>query len=317
MKQQNCRGSAECCLLELPYTLRTDKLKPLQDCLGGCPTSATDVASQPAPLPQPVVLAICGSFNPIHYAHLKLYDAAKECVDGTNDRVVLGGFLSPVGDAYVKPGLRCAADRVRIMQRVLRGHSDLSVDTWECQQPTYTRTFFVLQALEEHVNQWYARAEPAAMQWLVSHERRVRVVFVCGADLFSSFWTPGCWPLRLLRQLLDTFPLVVVHRGDARGGVGGADDFVRVCRTTPLLSETAEDGERIEIDMSRYTFTFTTFTEADNTSSTAVRGAVMKLAKTPLDDVVARAALWSRLCAMLPEAAVQLVVDLYGDGPPS
>ncbi|KAG5481590.1 hypothetical protein LSCM1_05614 [Leishmania martiniquensis] len=308
MTQQSCGSSATCPSLWRPYELRADKLKPLHSCLA----SATGAESQAAPVPQPVVLAICGSFNPIHNAHLKLYSAAKECVDGTSGRVVLGGFLSPVGDAYAKPGLRCAADRVRVMERVLGSHSDLNVDTWECQQPTYTRTFFVLQALEEHVNKWYAQAEAGAMEWLVAHERRVKVILVCGADLFTSFWTPRCWPPRLLRRLLDTFPLVIVHRG----GVRGTDAFARVCETTPLLSETAEDGERVEIDMSRYAFTFAAFSEPDNTSSTAVRSVAMELAKTPPDEVVRRAALKSRLCAMLPEAAVQLVLDLYGEGTP-
>ncbi|CAJ1004764.1 putative Cytidylyltransferase-like [Leishmania naiffi] len=300
-----------------PYALRTDKLKPLEGCAASCPTSTAEAASQVTPLLQPVVLVICGSFNPIHNAHLKLYDAAKRSIEGVDGRVVLGGFLSPVSDAYGKPGLRCAADRVQVMEKALCHHPDLSVDTWECQQPTYTRTVFVLRALEEHVNAWYAQSEPAAMEWLTSHGRHVRVVFACGADLFFSFWHPGCWSLCLLRQLLDSFPLVVVQRGGARGSISDSDDFARLCQTAPLLSETAEDGERIEIDMLRYTFTFAAFSAPDDTSSTAVRNAAIELAKTPADEVMARAALQSRLRGMLPEAAVQLVVDLYGEGLPS
>ncbi|CBZ25494.1 conserved hypothetical protein [Leishmania mexicana MHOM/GT/2001/U1103] len=296
-----------------PYALQTDKLKPLEGCVAGCSASTAEMASQGASSLQPVVLAICGSFNPIHNAHLKLYDAAKQSIDGADGHVVLGGFLSPVGDAYRKPGLHSAADRVQIMRKALCHHPDLNVDTWECQQPVYTRTFFVLQALEEHVNAWYAQSEPAEMEWLASRDLRVRVVFVCGADLFSSFWIPGCWPLRLLRRLLDSFRVVVVHRDGARGGVRGADDFAHVCQTAPLLSETAEGGEKIVIDMSRYTFTFATLSAPDDTSSTAVRASAMELAKTPLSDAVARAALQSRLRAMLPEAAVQSVVELYGE----
>ncbi|GET87690.1 hypothetical protein, conserved [Leishmania tarentolae] len=295
-----------------PYALRTDKLKSLEGCVAAFTGSTTEAASKLASSLQPVVLAICGSFNPIHNAHLKLYDAAKRSIDGTGGRVVLGGFLSPVSDGYGKPGLRSAADRVQIIRKALCQHPELNLDTWECQQPTYTRTLFVLQALEEHVNTWYTQSEPAAMEWLALHGRRVRVVFVCGADLFSSFWVPGCWRLRLLRQLLDLFHLVVVYREGTGCLMGGAETLARMCQASPLLSETAEDGEKIEVDMSTYTFTFATFSASDDTSSTAVRTAAMELAKVPLDDVVARAALQSRLCAMLPEEAVQTVVELYG-----
>ncbi|KAG5508264.1 hypothetical protein JKF63_05520 [Porcisia hertigi] len=301
-----------CPTTAVPYALRTDKLKPLECCVVRCHDPETEAAFQATPIPSPVVLAICGSFNPIHNAHLKLYDAAKQAVDGVDGRVVLGGFLSPVSDAYGKPGLLCAADRVRIMEKALRHHTDLNVDTWECQQLTYTRTFFALQALEEHVNAWYAQSEPAAVEWLAAHGRRVNIIFVCGADLFSSFWIPGCWPLRVLRKLLSAFRLVVVNRKDAQGSVSGVIDVARLCREGPPLSETAADGETVEIDMSKYAFTFTAFSAPDDTSSTAVRSAAAELSKTPPEDVETRAALQLRLRDMLPDAAVQLVVDLYG-----
>ncbi|KAK7196235.1 Cytidylyltransferase [Novymonas esmeraldas] len=288
------------------YELRTEKLRRLADCLSTAPDASSASAVQP------VVLAVCGSFNPIHAAHLKLFDAAKAAVDGVDGRVVLGGFLSPVSDAYGKPGLRRAADRVRIAEEALRHHPGLSVDTWECQQPTYTRTLFVLQALEEHVAAWYATSEPAVVRTLAAHGRRVRVVLVCGADLFSSFWIPRCWPLSLLQRLLDEFALVVVHRDDAHGDVRGADDFARVCRTAPLLTETAEDGATLTIDMSQYTFTFASFAVPDDTSSTAVRAAVADLLRVAPGDEVARAAVESRLRVMLPADAVQCVVDVYG-----
>lgn len=289
-----------------PYALRTDKLKSLAACLAG-----TSDATAP---PQPLVLAICGSFNPAHSAHVKLYDTVKRVIDGKEGRTVLGGFLSPVADAYGKPGLRSAADRVGVLDAILECHPDLNVDTWECTQPTYTRTLYVLRALEEHVNAHYAVTEPDAMELLASRGGggRVRVVLVCGADLFASFWIPGCWPLPLLRQLLDSFPVVVVYRADARGGVRGADDFAEVCRTAPVLTETAADGTTTEIDMRQYHFTFTSFPVPDDTSSTAVREAAMALAKTPEAEVAARAALEARLRAMLPEAAIPFVVRLYG-----
>jgi nicotinamide mononucleotide adenylyltransferase len=298
-------ASSSCCLAS-PYALRTDKLKPLTA------TSATTLDSTL----QPAVVAICGSFNPIHNAHLKLYEAAKATLESDahhHGYTVLGGFFSPVSDAYGKPGLRCAAQRVRIIEDAVRHHADLNVDTWECHQTCYTRTFYVLQQLEQHVNAWYEVQQPAAMQQLHSQGRRVRVVLACGADLFSSFWRPGCWPLHLLQQLLDTFPVLVVYRDDAGGDVRCADDFERVRRAAPVLRETTADGSTTaELDMRAYTFLFAKFAEADDTSSTAVRELAAAIARTNPPDVPTLEKLKGQLASMVPADAVSSIIACYG-----
>nr|AGU68163.1 nicotinamide-nucleotide adenylyltransferase [Crithidia acanthocephali] len=288
-----------------PYSLRADKLKLLSTCDTALATS-----------PQPVVLAICGSLNPIHNAHVKLYEAAKAAL--TSDQqsyAVLGGFFSPVGDAYGKPGLRSAAQRVAIIADAVRDHPDLNVDTWECTQATYTRTFYVLQQLEQHVNAWYTQSEPQAMQQLHAQGRRVRVVFVCGADLFSSFWRPGCWPLHLLKRLLDTFLMVVVYR-DVEGEVKSAEDFERVCQTSPALAETAADGRMTELDMRAYHFNFAQFDSPDDTSSTAVREVAVALteAEEKSGSTTERERLQQQLASMVPASAVATIVEYYGNG---
>lgn len=282
------------------YALRADKLRSLSTCATTLSTS-----------PQPVVLAICGSFNPIHNAHFKLYSAAKSALEADHAYTVLGGFFSPVGDAYGKPGLKSAAQRVRIIDDAVRDHAELNVDTWECLQPTYTRTFYVLQQLEQHVNTWYAEHEPKQASQLHAHGRRVRVAFVCGADLFSSFWRPGCWPLDLLKKLLDTFPLVVVYR-DYQGEVKSAEDFGRMCRTSPVLTETTSDGTVRELDVRAYSFTFAQFKVPDDTSSTAVREVAVAMARAELSDPAAVERLRQELASMVPESAVASIATCYG-----
>ncbi|KPI89083.1 hypothetical protein ABL78_1819 [Leptomonas seymouri] len=285
-----------------PYTLRADKLKPLATCVTALPTS-----------PQPVVLAICGSFNPIHSAHFKLYSAAKTALEADNTHTVLGGFVSPVSDAYGKPGLKSAAQRVRIVEDAVRGHMELNLDTWECQQPTYTRTFYVLQQLEQHVDAWYTQHEPNEMNELKTYGRRVRVIFVCGADLFSSFWRPGCWALHLLKQLLDAFHVVVVHR-DGQGEVQCARDFERMCRHSPVLTEVAQDGATTELDIRAYTFTFACFEQPDATSSTAVREIAAAMGTLKASGAAAFEDLRRVLSSMVPASAVSSILECYGGG---
>lgn len=59
----------------------------------------------------PIVLVACGSFSPITYAHMRMFEMANDyCRQNTNFEVV-GGYLSPVGDGYKKVGLLNASRR--------------------------------------------------------------------------------------------------------------------------------------------------------------------------------------------------------------
>jgi nicotinamide mononucleotide adenylyltransferase len=63
------------------------------------------------PARTPVVLVACGSFSPVTYLHLRMFEMAVDyCRQNTNFEVV-GGYLSPVSDMYKKPGLLSATHR--------------------------------------------------------------------------------------------------------------------------------------------------------------------------------------------------------------
>ena len=51
-----------------------------------------------------IVLLACGSFNPPHYLHARIFEVAKNYLARQNQTVV-HGWLSPVSDGYGKPGL--------------------------------------------------------------------------------------------------------------------------------------------------------------------------------------------------------------------
>ena len=51
-----------------------------------------------------IVLLACGSFNPPHYLHARIFEVAKNHL-AKIDKKVVHGWLSPVSDGYGKPGL--------------------------------------------------------------------------------------------------------------------------------------------------------------------------------------------------------------------
>ncbi|KEG14810.1 nicotinamide mononucleotide adenylyltransferase [Trypanosoma grayi] len=205
-----------------------------------------------------LLIAMCGSFNPIHEAHTAMYDAAWNALmretDGTlAAEAVVGGFVSPVNDGYGKECLRPFAERAAMCAASLAGHPSLSVDEWEGRQPTYVRTFCVLDHLQRAAQKWYEDdAGPSEAQRAWVRQNPVRVVFVCGSDLFASFLRPGCWPLGLLKRLLDSFDVLVVRR------VGSPGCAAILRQSDPVLQERVQevDGSTtlLTLDLSVYHF---------------------------------------------------------------
>lgn len=59
----------------------------------------------------PIVLIACGSFSPVTYLHLRMFEMAKDYVRQNTDFEIVGGYLSPVSDQYKKPGLLAGRHR--------------------------------------------------------------------------------------------------------------------------------------------------------------------------------------------------------------
>lgn len=62
----------------------------------------------------PLLLVACGSFSPITYLHLRMFEMAADYVKFSTDFELIGGYLSPVSDAYRKAGLASAEHRYEI-----------------------------------------------------------------------------------------------------------------------------------------------------------------------------------------------------------
>ena len=60
----------------------------------------------------PLLLVACGSFSPITYLHLRMFEMAADYVKFSTEFELVGGYLSPVSDAYRKAGLALAEHRL-------------------------------------------------------------------------------------------------------------------------------------------------------------------------------------------------------------
>lgn len=60
---------------------------------------------------EPLVLVACGSFSPITYLHLRMFEMAADYAKFQTNFEVVGGYLSPVADAYKKAGLASSEHR--------------------------------------------------------------------------------------------------------------------------------------------------------------------------------------------------------------
>merc|ERR1711935_988508 len=61
-----------------------------------------------------IVLLACGSFNPPHYLHARIFEVARNYMSKRNRHTVVHGWISPVSDGYGKPGLVGAQHRIEM-----------------------------------------------------------------------------------------------------------------------------------------------------------------------------------------------------------
>lgn len=83
--------------------------------------------SQTDPSKTPLVLVACGSFSPITYLHLRMFEMAADYVKFNKPEFeLMGGYLSPVSDLYKKAGLASSAHRYVLFSLI----GDFSDTTW-------------------------------------------------------------------------------------------------------------------------------------------------------------------------------------------
>ncbi|KAF2399543.1 Nucleotidylyl transferase [Trichodelitschia bisporula] len=157
----------------------------------------------------PLVLAACGSFSPITYLHLRMFEMVKDWARENTRYTLIGGYLSPVGDAYKKDGLAAAKDRVNMCELAVQQYAQgvIMVDTWEARQQ-YQPTAKVLDHFNYELNDRMGGVEDAD-----GNKVRVRVALLGGADLVETFINPGVWsPVDLTHILSGVVGAFIIER---------------------------------------------------------------------------------------------------------
>jgi nicotinamide mononucleotide adenylyltransferase len=155
----------------------------------------------------PLVLVACGSFSPITYLHLRMFEMAVDFLRESSRFEVLGGYFSPVNDQYGKPGLATAAHRVAMCRLAVHPSEWLMVDAWEACQPEYKRSATVLDHFHHELNT--VRGGVALPN---GTRRNIRIMLLAGGDLIESFRTPNLWSELDLHHILGEFGCVIVER---------------------------------------------------------------------------------------------------------
>ncbi|CAI4046848.1 hypothetical protein SKDZ_12G3570 [Saccharomyces kudriavzevii ZP591] len=156
----------------------------------------------------PLVIVACGSFSPITYLHLRMFEMALDAISEQTRFEVIGGYYSPVSDNYQKQGLAPSYHRVRMCELACeRTSSWLMVDAWESLQPSYTRTAKVLDHFNHEIN-----IERGGVATVSGKKIGVKIMLLAGGDLIESMGEPNVWADADLHHILGNYGCLIVER---------------------------------------------------------------------------------------------------------
>lgn len=156
----------------------------------------------------PLVLVSCGSFSPPTNLHLRMFEEAADYCEFETDFEVVGGFFSPVGDAYKKAGLAPAHHRINMTRIAVQDSSKwIGVDTWEPLHKEYMPTVKVLDHFDYELNEVMGGIETTT-----GEQRRIHVALLAGADLIQTMSTPGLWAREDLNRILGHYGAFILER---------------------------------------------------------------------------------------------------------
>jgi nicotinate (nicotinamide) nucleotide adenylyltransferase len=157
---------------------------------------------------EPLIIVACGSYSPVTYLHLRLFEMAADAVIENTNYEIMGGFFSPVSDSYLKPGLVAGRHRVRMCELACERTSNwLMVDAWEALQPDYSPTARVLDHFEEEIN-----GKRGGVRTAGGAARRCKIMLLAGGDLITSMGEPGVWADADLEHILGRYGCIIVER---------------------------------------------------------------------------------------------------------
>ncbi|XVE96685.1 hypothetical protein REPUB_Repub02eG0243800 [Reevesia pubescens] len=147
-----------------------------------------------------VVLVSTGSFNPPTLMHLRMFELARDALN-SDGFCVIGGYMSPVNDAYKKKGLIAAEHRIELCNLACKSSEFIMVDPWEANQSSFQRTLTVL-----------SRVKSFLIEGGLIAKESLKVMLVCGSDLLKSFSIPGFWIPEQVRTICKEYGVVCICR---------------------------------------------------------------------------------------------------------
>lgn len=181
------------------YVFPTRRLRPLKD------ASKT-----------PLVLVACGSFSPVTFLHLRMFEMARDHARDNTDFEVVGGYLSLVNDAYKKPGLAQAVHRYNMCRLACDKTSDwLMVDPYEARQENYVPTAPVLDHFDEQINKIKQGVPVLDENGREVGRKNVRIILLAGSDLIQTMSEPGVWAEEDLHHILGRYGCYIIERAES------------------------------------------------------------------------------------------------------
>ena len=153
----------------------------------------------------PLVLIACGSFSPITFLHLRMFEMAADYARFNSNFEVVGAYLSCVGDAYKKSGLVKAEHRINMCTSAVAQSSWISVDPWEALHGEYLETAKVLDHFEHEINGVLDGVETP------NGRKKCRIALLAGADLIQTMSTPGVWAPKDIDYILQNYGAFIVE----------------------------------------------------------------------------------------------------------
>ncbi|KAJ9162363.1 Nicotinamide-nucleotide adenylyltransferase [Coniochaeta hoffmannii] len=156
----------------------------------------------------PLALIACGSFSPVTFLHLRMFEMASDFVRFNTDFEVIGGWLSPVSDAYKKVGLAAGHHRVTMCRAAVEHSSWLMVDSFETDvrnaagEPVYVPTARVLDHFDHEINEVLGGVDG----------KKVKICLLAGSDLIQTMSTPNLWSPADLDIILGQYGAFIIER---------------------------------------------------------------------------------------------------------
>ncbi|KAG7006290.1 nicotinamide-nucleotide adenylyltransferase [Physcia stellaris] len=194
---------------------------------------------------QPIVLVACGSFSPVTFLHLRMFEIALDHVRfALTDYDVIGMYLSPVSDSYKKQGLAPAPARIEMCQLAVEG-SNVQVDPWEALQSKYTPTADVLDHFENELNGSADSERDGA-------KPQIRACLLAGSDLLDTMKTPGVWSKVDLDRILSRGVFVIERPGtDESDALAALSQWKEKIYLVPQLIPNEISSTRVRLSLKR------------------------------------------------------------------